>query len=382
MRRIFLLGASGSIGTQTLEICKEHVDEIAIVGVSVGKNKTFLRQLLCENPGIRFAYAIDYDEELVKAFPHISFYWGDNGLLELLDNKEYDLLVNALVGFTGLKPTLKAIEDHKDVALANKETLVAAGDIVMAKAKAAEVNIIPIDSEHSAIFQCLAGSNPQDIKRLIITASGGAFRDWPYEALTKVKVADALNHPVWQMGAKITIDSATMMNKGYEIIEAHHLFGVSYDRITPVIHYESIVHSAVEYNDGSLIAQMSHPDMRLPIEYALFYPRHLPRKSYSYLDLAKIGRLNFKEVDYHRYKLVWAAFLAGRLGGNMGAILNGANDTAVGLFLAGHISFTAIERLVISALNNISYIAKPTLDDIFNSHDQAVNYINSMANKL
>lgn len=382
MRRIIILGASGSIGTQTIEICAEHGDEISIVGVAVGKNKTYLRQLLNEMPDIRYAYAIEYDEKLIADFPEVVFYWGENGLLELLDNKDYDLLVNALVGFVGLKPTLKAIKEHKDIALANKETLVAAGDIVMDEAKKANVKIIPIDSEHSAIFQCLAGSNREDVKRLIITASGGAFRDWPYEALKDVKIEDALKHPVWQMGSKITIDSATMMNKGYEIIEAHHLFGMPYDKIVPVIHYESIIHSAVEYKDGSLIAQLSHPDMRLPIEYALFYPRHLKRKSYSYLDLAKVGQLNFKEVDFIRYKLVKAACLAGQLGGNMGAILNGANDTAVNLFLCGKIAFTDIEKMVLKALNKIPYIADPTVDDIFDSHDKAVDYVNYLSNRL
>ena len=381
MRKVVLLGASGSIGKQTIEIINEHLDEIVIEAVSVGNNIEYLSELLKTYP-IKRAYSITKDEKLAAEFKDIEFFAGEDGLCEMLEGLKYDLLINALVGFVGLRPTLKAIEDGIDVALANKETLVASGDIVMKKAKEKDVKIIPIDSEHSAIFQALQGSKREDVKSLIVTGSGGAFRDLPLEALKNVSKKDALKHPVWDMGAKITIDSATMMNKGYEIIEAHHLFDMPYEKIDVIIHYESIVHSAVEYADGSIIAQLSNPDMRLPIEYALFYPRHLKRNSYSHLDLAKLQKLSFKEVDYDRYKLIKAAILAGKMGGNMGAVLNGANDTAVALFLKDKITFLDIEKVVIKALSAAKYIKEPTLDEIFASNIWAQNYVKKYFNAL
>ena len=379
MRKVILLGASGSIGKQTLDIIEDHRSEIEVVALSVGHNIDFLRSYLKDHD-ILCAYAIKVPEDIKEAYPDVTFYEGEE-LLSLLD-VEYDLLINALVGFVGLRPTLKAIEDGVDVALANKETLVASGDIVMKKAKENDVKIIPIDSEHSAIFQALQGSKREDVKSLIVTGSGGAFRDLPLEALKNVSKKDALKHPVWDMGAKITIDSATMMNKGYEIIEAHHLFDMPYEKIDVIIHYESIVHSAVEYVDGSIIAQLSNPDMRFPIEYALFYPRHLKRNSYSHLDLAKLQKLSFKEVDYDRYKLIKAAILAGKMGGNTGAVLNGANDTAVALFLKDKIHFLDIEKVVIKALSAAKYIKEPTLDEIFASNIWAQNYVKKYFNAL
>lgn len=370
MKKLVILGASGSIGKQVIDVCLKHPDELEVVGVAVGNNSDALIDIL-DKLKPKYAYSIESRPELEILFPDVHFYSGPNDLLELVKKEDYDTLVNALVGFVGLKPTIEAIKCHKNIALANKESLVAAGDIVKKLVAEYKVDLYPIDSEHSAIWQCLRGSRMKDVKRLVITGSGGAFRDLNRNQLDNVTVTDALKHPTWQMGPKITVDCATMMNKGFEIIEAHYLFNVPYENIDVVLHDESIVHSLVEYKDGSVLAQMSTPDMRIPIQYSLLYPNHEESPHEESLDLGKIGSLHFREMDYERYPLVKIVKDIAKYGGNIGAILNGANDTAVNLFIKGEIKFTDIEEAVKHALKSIPYQKDVTIEDVFRTYDLA-----------
>ncbi|MBQ3419649.1 MAG: 1-deoxy-D-xylulose-5-phosphate reductoisomerase [Erysipelotrichaceae bacterium] len=380
MKKILLLGCSGSIGKQTIDIIKEHKDSLQLVGVSVYNNVDYLKELLAEFD-IKFAYLKNYNEELNNLYPNTKFFYGDNGLEEIV-KEDYDLLVNALVGFVGFVPTLNAINANKDIALANKETLVAGGQIIMKAIKEKGVKLFPIDSEHSAILQCLQGHNKKDVKKLIITASGGSFRDKRRDELENVTLEDALHHPNWSMGSKITIDSATMMNKGFEIIEAHYLFDIPFDKIEPVLHYSSIVHSMVEYEDGSVIAQMSNPDMHLPIRYALLFPNNLKDENSQYLDFSKMLNLDFRPVDYGRYPLVKLAKEVGSLEGSFGAILIGANDEAVSLFLNRHIKFMEIEEYIFDTLKHAHFIQNPNVKDIIEANRWAKDYVkNRWANK-
>lgn len=380
MKKILLLGCSGSIGKQTIDIIKEHKDSLQLVGVSVYNNVDYLKELLAEFD-IKFAYLKNYNEELNNLYPNTKFFYGDNGLEEIV-KEDYDLLVNALVGFVGFVPTLNAINANKDIALANKETLVAGGQIIMKAIKEKGVKLFPIDSEHSAILQCLQGHDLKDVKKLIITASGGSFRDKRRDELEDVTLEDALHHPNWSMGSKITIDSATMMNKGFEIIEAHYLFDIPFDKIEPVLHYSSIVHSMVEYEDGSVIAQMSNPDMHLPIRYALLFPNNLKDENSQYLDFSKMLNLDFRPVDYGRYPLVKLAKEVGSLEGSFGAILIGANDEAVSLFLNRHIKFMEIEEYIFDTLKHAHFIQNPNVKDIIEANRWAKDYVkNRWANK-
>ena len=377
MKRIMLLGASGSIGTQTIDIIKQHRDELDLVGISVGQNIDFLVDVL-NNFNIKYAYTIERNKVLEEKFPNVNFYYGYNGLIELVKKDDYDLLVNALVGFVGFVPTLEAIKNKKDIALANKETLVAGGKIIFNALRENKVNLYPIDSEHAAILQCMQGHKNKDIRRLIITASGGAFRDLSREQLKEATVQRALAHPVWNMGAKITIDSATMMNKGFEVIEAHYLFNMPYEKIDVILHKQSIVHSMVEYNDGSIIAQMGEPDMHLMIKYALLYPRHLYDKNVKYLDLDNLTSLDFKKMDYNRYPLVKLAKQVGSYEGNFGAVLIGANDEAVNLFLREKIPFVDIERYIFETLKAAHFIKDPTVEQLVQSHSWAKKYVDTL----
>lgn len=377
MKKIMLLGASGSIGTQTIDIIKQHRDELDLVGISVGQNIDFLVDVL-NNFNIKYAYTIEKNKVLEEKFPNVNFYYGYNGLIELVKKDDYDLLVNALVGFVGFVPTLEAIKNKKDIALANKETLVAGGKIIFNALRENKVNLYPIDSEHAAILQCMQGHKSKDIRRLIITASGGAFRDLSREQLKEATVQKALAHPVWNMGAKITIDSATMMNKGFEVIEAHYLFNMPYEKIDVILHKQSIVHSMVEYNDGSIIAQMGEPDMHLMIKYALLYPRHLYDKNVKYLDLDNLTSLDFKKMDYNRYPLVKLAKQVGSYEGNFGAVLIGANDEAVNLFLKEKIPFVDIERYIFETLKAAHFIKDPTVEQLVQSHSWAKKYVDTL----
>jgi len=375
MKKIVLLGASGSIGKQTIDIVSQHSDLYQIVGISVGKNINYLREVLRQIPIQNVCVQNKEDYEVIqKEFPSLDVYYGEEGLNQLVELKEADLVFNALLGIAGLVPTINAIKNHKDVAIANKESLVAAGDIVMKLAKENNVAIIPVDSEHSAIFQTINGYNPKDIKRLIITASGGAFKNLTREELENVTLADALKHPQWSMGAKITVDSASMMNKGCEIIEAHVLFNIDYDHIDTIVHPQSIIHSMTEFVDHSVLAQMGVADMRLPIQYALTYPRRIENTSKT-LDLIEIGQLNFKKMDTKRFPLVDLAYQCGKMGGNMPAIMNGANETVVEAFLENKCKFLDIEKIdfaVVEAAKEI-YKKDVTLEDILVANQWAVN---------
>lgn len=377
MKRLVLLGASGSIGLQTVDVVKKNKDKFEIVAFSIGRNIEVCRKLIEEiNCNIVCVSLKEDALMLSKEYPNITFYYGDEGLVKLAKLENYDLLVNALVGFVGLIPTLNAIENKKDVALANKETLVVAGEIVNKALKKNECMLFPIDSEHSAILQCLLGNNIKQVKKIIITASGGSFRDLSRDELKNVSVKDALNHPNWAMGAKITIDSATMMNKGFEVIEAHYLFDIDYDDIEVVLHKESYVHSMVEYIDGSIMAQIGNADMRIPIMYSLSYPERL--KFESDFSFSQIKSLNFKEMDFERFPLLKLAYDVGRKKGNLPAILNAANEIANKAFRDGLISFLEIEDLVYKAINDMEFIKNPSLEELIDSDIKTRNYVNSL----
>lgn len=372
------MGASGSIGTMSIEIIREHQDELKLIGVSVGKNINRLISILNEFKEIKYAYSIERNPDIENRYPNIRFFYGENGLCEMANLYDYDILENALVGFVGFLPTLVAIKNHKDVALANKEALIAGGRIINNALKENKVNLYPIDSEHVALWQCMQGHPYKDIRRIIITGSGGAFRNYNREQLKNVTLEMALKHPVWNMGKKITIDSATMMNKGFEIIEAHYLFNIPYEKIDVVLHYESIVHSMIEYNDGSIIAQLGCPDMRLMIKYALLNPRHLKDSTTKYLDFDKLSSLNFKKLDYERYPLVKLAKQVGVYEGNFGAILIGANDEAVNLFINRKISFIDIESYIFKTLKAAHFVKEPDVNTIVKSYNWAKNYVDSI----
>jgi 1-deoxy-D-xylulose-5-phosphate reductoisomerase len=362
MKNIVILGASGSIGLQTMDVILRHPDKFRCVGLSVKSRIDMISDVLTKNVG--WVVCVEKSDDAQKysiEFPQHRFVWGEDGLIEIACLKEADTVVNALVGFVGCKPTLAAIEAKKNIALANKETLVAAGKIVIDAVKRNGVSLMPIDSEHSAIAQCLSTYHG-NIKRLILTASGGSFRDKSRSELNHVTLSDALNHPNWTMGAKITIDSATMMNKGLEVIEAHWLFDVSFDQIDVIMHRQSIVHSMVEFEDRAIIAQLGTPDMRIPIQYALSYPQRLKLELPS-LDLVKAHSLTFDSVDFERFPLLKCAYLAGKREDNSAAALNGANEEAVAAFLAGNIRFIDIDSYVVKAFESMTYGQLNSLDD-------------------
>ncbi|WP_042348872.1 1-deoxy-D-xylulose-5-phosphate reductoisomerase [Bacillus massiliigorillae] len=365
MKKISLLGATGSIGRQTLEIIRENRDLFELVAFSSGTNIELTKQIIKEFSPKLVSVKEKSDYEALKSeFSNTSFSYGDDGLVEVAVYPSSDVVVNAVIGSVGLYPTLKAIAEKKDIALANKETLVTAGHVVMEAAKQHGVRILPVDSEHSAIFQALQGEQEKNIERLIITASGGSFRDYTREQLKDVTVDQALNHPNWSMGAKITIDSATMMNKGLEVIEAHWLFDMPYDKISVLMHKESIIHSMIEFHDGSIMGQLGTPDMRVPISYALMYPDRLKNASKDRLNLAKIATLHFQEMSFTRFPCLQYAYDAGKVGGTLPTVLNAANEVAVDLFLKKQISFLEIENLIYTAMDQHHVLKHPDLETI------------------
>ncbi|WOO87368.1 1-deoxy-D-xylulose-5-phosphate reductoisomerase [Mollicutes bacterium LVI A0039] len=366
MKNVSIIGTSGSIGTQTIDVLLNNRDKYQLVAFAVGANVDYANEVLQQFPEVEVvSVANEQDIPKIKARDGLSVLHGDAGLEQVCTLASVDVVVTAIVGFVGLRPTVSAIKAGKDIALANKETLVTAGHIIMPLAREYGVSILPVDSEHSAIYQVLQGIEAEDLSKLIITASGGSFRNKTRAELEDVTVSDALNHPNWSMGAKITIDSATMFNKGLEVIEAHHLYDVSYDDIEVVIHYESIIHSMIETKDYSVLAQLGTPDMRLPISYALSFPNHDPIANSERLNLTKIGKLHFIEPDLERYPALKLAIDAGRTGGSMPTVMNAANEVAVDLFLNGKIKFLDIETIVETAMNNHQLIANPTLEQIF-----------------
>jgi len=366
MKQLYLLGASGSIGVQTIDVIKQYQHEFKLVGVSFGNRneahtkaviETFKPEIAC----LRDESSVSTYQQL---YPNTTFVSGDDGLLAIAAYPKRGLLINALMGSVGLKPTVLAIKHQKDIALANKETLVMAGDLINDLVSEYHVKLLPIDSEHNAILQALQGEALKDIKSITITASGGSFRDLSRDDLKCVTKQDALKHPNWSMGDKITIDSATMMNKGLEVIEAHHLFRLPYDQIETLIHKESIIHGMVTFKDESVKAVLGFPDMRMPILYALSYPSHYAL-DLKPLNLGLLGQLTFKPMDYERYPLLQLAFEVGKKGGLYPVVMNAANEKAVSLFLNEQITFLDIETLVLKAVSTFKdNIAKPTLEDI------------------
>lgn len=372
MKKIVILGASGSIGTQTLDVVSQHPDELNCIGISVGRNILWLRNQLRKKT---FSHVCVQQREdalqLATEFKQIVFLSGEEGLITLSTLPEVDLVVSALVGFVGLVPTLAAIRQGKEIGLANKETLVVAGQLMIEEAKKYNVKLRPIDSEHSAIAQCLQGNLKEDVLKLWITASGGSLRDKSYNELNDVTVDQALAHPNWTMGAKITIDSATLVNKAFEIIEAHWLFDIPYAKIEAIIHPQSVVHSMVEYVDGSIMAQLGSPDMRLPIQYALLGPRRYPLSDHRRLPLTAIAQWHFAPIDPQRYPLFYRIIDEAKRGGNRTTIVNAANEIAVIAFLSGSITFNQIEQIINSTLNEMPYAKLPTLQDILDCDAQS-----------
>lgn len=365
MKNISLLGATGSIGTQTADIISKYSEQFSLVAMSVGRNIALARKIIIDlSPELVSTVEKVDAETLQTEFPNIRFVYGDQGMTEVAVFYKADILINGVTGSVGLQPTLHAIEAKKTIALANKETLVTAGHLVMEAVKKHHVSLLPIDSEHSAIFQCLQGEKTKNIDRIILTASGGSFRDLTREELMNVTVQDALNHPNWSMGAKITIDSATMMNKGLEVIEAHWLFELPYEKIDVLLHKESVIHSMVEFHDSSVIAQLGSPDMRVPILYALTYPDRIPFSSAKKLNLAEFGQLHFQEMDLNRFRCLKFAYMAGKEGGSLPTVLNAANEEAVAAFLDHKITFLQIEDIVEQALERHDMVNNPSLDDI------------------
>lgn len=366
MRKIALLGSTGSIGRQTLDVVRDHPERFSVVALTAHGNDELL---LAQIEEFKPAVAVLVDEQAasrLKARYHgaTRILAGEEALLEAVTLEEVDVVVTAVVGFAGLRPTIAAIRAKKDIALANKETLVAAGEIVMREAQKAGVAILPVDSEHSAFFQCLQGEPKAAVSRLLLTASGGPFRGWTKDRLATVTVEDCLKHPTWAMGQKITIDSASLANKGLEVIEAKWLYGVDYDQIEVVVHPQSIIHSMIEYADGSVKAQLGLPDMRLPIQYALTYPERIGN-SFPKMNFYQLKDLSFYEPDMETFAALRYAYDAGKIGGTMPCVFNAANEEAVFAFLKKKLRFLDIYELIASAMQAHQTVTNPTLDDLF-----------------
>lgn len=371
MKRIAVLGSTGSIGTQTLDVVRWNSD-IQVTALAAGKNikvlaeqiKEFKPQLVCVA-----------EEELIAPLKELTdgvvydVCYGMDGLVRVATQPEADIVVTAIVGMMGIVPTIEAIRTHHDIALANKETLVTAGHIIMDLAKEYQVQILPVDSEHSAIFQSLNGEKYDTIEKILLTASGGPFRGWTREQMKSVRLEDALKHPNWAMGRKITIDSSTMVNKALEVMEAKWLFGVEMDDVQVVVQPQSVVHSAVQFVDGSVIAQLGCPDMRLPIQYALYYPERKPAKI-ERLDLFQIGNLTFEKPDLDNFVGLKMAYEAGHRGGNAPTVFNAANEFAVARFLNREIDYLTITDSIAYAMEHIPYVSNPTVEEILKTEEQ------------
>ncbi len=371
MKKIAIIGSTGSIGTQTLDVVREHPEDFDVVALSAGRNIKLLREQIKE---FHPKYVSVQNEEDLKALREefgdsIEWGYGMDGLSMVTTAPEAEIVVTAIVGMIGIQPTIDAINAGKTIALANKETMVCAGHIIIPLAKEKGVKILPVDSEHSAIFQSLQGNNENKISRILLTCSGGAFRGMSRDELSKVTLQDALKNPNWSMGKKVTIDSASLVNKGLEVMEAHWLFNVPAEKIEVVVQPESVLHSAVEYEDGAVIGQMGVPDMRLPIEYALYFPY---RKSLSgdRLDLFKYGTLHFEKPDKDTFRGLPLAYEALRRGGNVPTVFNAANEAAVRLFLDGKISFLQIYDMIEKAMKQVSFIENPSLDEILETKQE------------
>ena len=379
-KRIAILGSTGSIGRQTLDVVRQHPDRFRVEVITAGNNAVLLAEQArtFDVPHAVICNADKYEQVCAAlAGTRTRVHAGIDAACDLVTGEDVDIVVASMVGFSGLRPTLSAIRAGKDIALANKETLVAAGSLVMAEARKHGVKILPVDSEHSAIFQCLEGAAGNPVERIHLTASGGPFRTWPREKIARAGKDQALLHPNWNMGAKITIDSATMMNKGFEVIEAKWLFDVEPDRIHVVVHPESVIHSMVEFADGAVLAQLGCPDMREPIQLALAYPERLSLDNRK-LDFGSLGALTFFEPDLERFPCLKLAFDAIGRGGNLPCALNAANEAAVAAFLQDRIGFYDIASVAADTLACTEFAADPTLDDIFATNEEAFAHARSL----
>ncbi|MBW7452857.1 1-deoxy-D-xylulose-5-phosphate reductoisomerase [Paenibacillus sepulcri] len=368
MKKISILGSSGSIGKSTLDVVRKHPDRFKISGLAANQR---IDDLIEQAHEFRPTIVSVGNRELARKVKaqvddSVMVCYGEKGLIDVACCEEADLVMNSVTGATGIIPTIKALHAGKDVAIANKETLVAAGCVVTKLAKEKGCKLIPVDSEHSAIYQCLNGESRDQLSKLIITASGGAFRDLTKQEMTGLRASDALKHPNWSMGEKITIDCATLMNKGFEVIEAHWLFEVPYEQIEVLIHRQSVIHSMVEFVDGSIIAQMGMPDMRVPIQYALEYPNRL-KSDYPKLDLSLISQLNFEKPDMARFPCLSYAFEAGKQGGTMPAVLNAANEVVNFSFRRNEACFSDFEKILDEVLSSHHNIQNPQLEDILHA---------------
>ena len=380
MKKIGVMGSTGSIGTQTLEIVRSYPDKLKVVALAAGKNVDLLEKQIRE---FKPSYAVMWSEEAAEDLKQrvadldVKIGCGMDGLLEMAVLAEMEILVTAIVGMIGIRPTIEAIKHHKDIALANKETLVTAGHIIMPLAKENHVSILPVDSEHSAIFQSLQGNRRDQVKRILLTASGGPFRGKKRDELANMTVEDALKHPNWSMGRKITIDSSTLVNKGLEVMEAKWLFDVELDDIQVLVHPQSIIHSAVEYQDGAVIAQLGVPDMKLPIQYALFYPDRLPMQGKK-LDLFEVGTMTFEKPDMETFEGLQLAFQAAKAGGSMPTVYNAANEMAVSLFLDKKIRFLQITEMIREAMQHHKVIDQPDVEQILETEAYAREHVMSV----
>ena len=377
MKKIAILGSTGSIGTQTLDVVREHSDELQVVALAAGSNKERLKEQIKEfHPKLVSLSDEKKAQELKEelAGEQVEVVCGMEGLIEVAGADSADVVVTAVVGMMGILPTMEAIKKGKDIALANKETLVTAGHLIIPMAKEYGVSILPVDSEHSAIFQSLQGEPKAALDKILLTASGGPFRGKSAEFLETVTLEDALNHPNWSMGPKITIDSSTMVNKGLEVMEAKWLFGVDYSQIEVVIQPQSIIHSMVQYVDGAIIAQLGTPDMRVPIEYALFYPerRSLPGDR---LDFSTLQQITFEQPDLETFYGLKLAFEAGRTGGSLPTVLNAANEKAVALFLDRKIKYLQIPEIIQACMEAHKNIAAPTVEEILKTEQETYEFI-------
>ena len=373
-RRIAILGSTGSIGRQALDVIGQHKDLFEVELLTANNSSDLLiKQAIDFNANaVVICNESKYTEVAEALEPHyIKVFAGMKSVCDLVSGDNIDIVLTSMVGFSGLESTISAVKAGKTIALANKETLVAAGELVMSLAAKHKARILPVDSEHSAIFQCLMGSAGAEIEKIHLTASGGPFRTWSREDIAAATPAQALKHPNWSMGSKLTIDSATMMNKGLEIIEARWLFGTGGDKINVVVHPESIIHSMVEYADGSVIAQMGHPDMREAIQFAFSYPYRLPLDNRK-LNFAELGSMTFHAPDFEKFPGLRLAYQALEKGGNMACIMNAANEVAVAAYLEGRIGFYDITDIVEKCMNDGPFIASPDMDDIFRTNEETL----------
>ncbi|MDB5025426.1 MAG: 1-deoxy-D-xylulose-5-phosphate reductoisomerase [Mucilaginibacter sp.] len=384
IKNIAILGSTGSIGTQALEVAGENPSLFrAFVLTAQNNAELLIQQALKFDP----AYAIICNEKYYSrvqealASTNVKVLSGADAIKDIVSHPEIDMVLTAMVGFAGLEPTINAIKAGKDIALANKETLVVAGELITDLAKQHNINILPVDSEHSAIFQCLAGEQSQSVEKIILTASGGPFRGKSLEFLAEVTREDALKHPNWVMGAKITVDSASLMNKGLEVIEAKWLFNLDVNQIDIIVHPQSVIHSMVQFRDGSIKAQMGLPDMKLPIQYALAYPERI-KNNFKRFDFANYPNLTFEKPDIKTFRSLALAFDALKQGGNMPCIINAANEIAVAGFLNNGLSFLAMSDIIEQCMQKVDFYAKPTLDDYLNTDKETRIFAQNLIKKI